>query len=175
MSKIYDALLKAQREQAVQEEELRSHESQPQPKPQPQSQPQPKPQPQALEPRKEAIQTTPFLDTRTKRITRVHVGKFIAKPDSIMAEQFRKLRSIVTTHNMTSSLRSVLVTSCMPGEGKTKVALNLAAAIAKGLDDSVILFDADLRKKSLSSLLGLKNASGLSDVLTEGRNPGHID
>ena len=81
------------------------------------------------------------------------------------ASQFRKLRSIVTTHNLTSSLRSVLVTRCMPGEGKTKVAINLAAAIAKGLDDSVILVDADLRKKNLTSLLGLRNMPGLSDVL----------
>lgn len=156
MSRIYDALLKAQQEQAAHEKELRSHEPQPQPQP----------QPQALEPRKEVIQTTPFLDTtRPKRIIRVNVGKFVTKPDSIMAEQFRKMRSIVTTHNLTSSLRSVLVTSCMPGEGKTKVALNLSAAIAKGLDDSVILVDADLRKKSLSSLLGLRNTLGLSDVL----------
>jgi capsular exopolysaccharide synthesis family protein len=166
MSKIYDALLKAQKEQAAQEKELRSHE------------PQPKPQP--VEPRQEAHQTTPFFDAvpeiipkkatkkppiPRKRIIRVNVGKFVAKPDSIMAEQFRKLRSSVTTHNLTSSLRSVLVTSCLPGEGKTKVVINLSATIAKGLDDSVILIDADLRRKSLSSLLGLRNTLGLSDVL----------
>jgi capsular exopolysaccharide synthesis family protein len=100
-----------------------------------------------------------------KRITRVPIGKFVAKPNSIMAEQFRKLRTIVTTHNLTSTLRSLLVTSCMPGEGKTKVVINLSATIARGLDDSVILIDADLRRKSLSSLLGLRNTPGLSDVL----------
>jgi protein-tyrosine kinase len=160
MSRIYDALLKAQKEQAAQKKATIPSEPG-----RPEAEPQPQPQPQALEPRKEAIQTTPLLDTRPKRITRVHVGKFFAKSDSIMAEQFRKLRSIVTTHNQTSSLRSVLVTSCTPGEGKTKVAVNLSASIAKGMDDSVILVDADLRKKSLSSLLGLRNTSGLSDVL----------
>ncbi len=53
----------------------------------------------------------------------------------------------------------------MPAEGKTKVAINLSFTIAKGLDDSVILVDADLRRKSLSSLLDLRNASGLSDIL----------
>jgi len=54
----------------------------------------------------------------------------------------------------------------MPGEGKTKVSINLAATIAKGLDDSVILIDADLRRKSLSTLLRLGNSVGLSDILT---------
>jgi capsular exopolysaccharide synthesis family protein len=176
MSKIYDALLKAQKEQAAQKKATIPSE----PGPEAEFQPQPQPQPQALELDREAHQTTPFLDavpeiapkkaTRKppiprKRIIRVNVGKFVTKPDSIMAEQFRKLRSMVTTHNLTSSLRSVLVTSCMPGEGKTKVAINLAAVIAKGLDDSVILVDADLRKKSLSSLVGLRNTLGLSDVL----------
>jgi len=166
MSKIYDALLKAQKEQAAQ----------PKPQPQPTSQP----YPEAAKPKHEADQKRPFLlvdpeiarkeATRKppvthKRITRVEVGKFIAKPNSIIAEQFRKVRNSLTTHNLTSSLRSVLVTSCMPGEGKTKVAINLSATIAKGLDDSVILVDADLRKNSLSFLLGLRDTLGLSDAL----------
>ncbi|NIO20549.1 MAG: hypothetical protein GTN76_07375, partial [Candidatus Aenigmarchaeota archaeon] len=149
MSKLYDAIMKAQREQQ-------------------------------LEPRQETDRKAPLSDARPKittkevtkkplltreRIPRVNVGRFIAKPNSLMEEQFRKLRTAVTTNNLVQSLQTVLVTSCMPGEGKTKVAINLSAAIAKGLDDSVILIDADLRKKSLSSLLGLRNTLGLSDVL----------
>jgi capsular exopolysaccharide synthesis family protein len=167
MSKLYDAIMKAQREQRANKKGTAPYE--------------PVPEPQAAEPEKKGDRKTPFLVPRPKitpkkatikhlfpheRIARVAVGKFVAKPDSLMAEQFRKLRSIVTTHNLASSFRSVVVTSCMPGEGKTKVAINLSTTIAKGLDDSVILIDADLRKKRLSSLLGLRNALGLSDVLS---------
>ncbi len=151
MSKIYDAIVKAQREQAVRKKEAIP------------SQPVPELQPVHRE--RETHQKIPSLNARPKRIIRVDIGKFVAKPDSIMAEEFRKLRSIVTTHSLASSMRSVLITSCMSGEGKTKVAINLSATIAKGLDDSVILVDADLRKKSLSSLLGLRNTLGLSDIL----------
>ena len=166
MSKLYDAIMKAQREQAAQEKGTIPSE--------------PVPEPQASEPEKKADQETPFLDPRPRiapkkamrkplvpheKITHVTAGKFVAEPDSLMAEQFRKLRSIITTSKLVNSLRSVLVTSCMPGEGKTKVAVNLSATIARGLDDSIILVDADLRRKSLTSLLGLQNTLGLSDVL----------
>ena len=94
-------------------------------------------------------------------------NNIIGKPDSILAEQFRKLTSLIITHGMANSPRSILVTSCMPEEGKTTVALNLSATIATGLDHSAILIDADLRRRCLTSLLGLKDTLGLSDVLEE--------
>lgn len=169
MSKTYDALLKAQREQGVHKKESIAHE--------------PVPEPEVSIQDREAKQETPPLSTlpetepkkptirpafRHKRIiNRVSIGSFVAKPDSLLAEQFRKLKSAITTHNLATSLRSVLVTSCMPEEGKTTVALNLSAIIAKGLDDSAILIDADLRKVSLTSILGLRNAVGLSDILED--------
>jgi protein-tyrosine kinase len=105
-----------------------------------------------------------------KIISRVSLANCIAKPDSILAEQFRKIRNLLAIHNLTQSLRSVLITSCLPEEGKTTVALNLSATIAKGPDNSVILIDADLRRRSLSSLVGLETATGLSDVLEERSN-----
>jgi capsular exopolysaccharide synthesis family protein len=96
---------------------------------------------------------------------RVSVGDFIEKPNSLLGEQFRKLRNAITTHNLVDSLHSVLITSCMPGEGKTTVSLNLSATVARGLDDSVVLVDADLRRLNLTSLLGLRDAPGLLDIL----------
>ena len=168
MSRFYDALTKAQWKQSAHKKRIIPFE--------------PGPDPKAAGPEKEVDRETTFLDDTSEitsekaaerarvayeRIARVTVKELVAKPDTLMAEQFRKLRSIVNTHNMANSLRSVLVTSCMPGEGKTKVAINLSAIIARGLDDSVILVDADLRKKSLSFLLGLQNTLGLSDVLAE--------
>ncbi len=168
MSKIYDALMKLQREQTGYKKGTKPYETEP--------------ESQATEPGKEPKQKIRFLSTSPEifpkkprrkgltayeRINRVSVGDFLARPDSALSEQFRKLKSAVLTHNMTKSLRSMLITSCLPEEGKTTVALNLSTTITKGMDESVILIDADLRKQNLSSLLGLQSALGLSDVLEE--------
>jgi capsular exopolysaccharide synthesis family protein len=114
--------------------------------------------------------STRKIEVAHEKITQVAVGNVVAREDSVMAEQFRKLRGILATQHLISPIHSLLVTSCLPGEGKTKVAINLSAIIARGLDDSVILVDGDLRKKSLTSQLGLQNTLGLSDVLAERAN-----
>lgn len=102
------------------------------------------------------------------RIDRISVEPFIVEQESLMAEQFRKLRSVLNVHYLGNSLRSVLITSLAPEEGKTTISLNLSATVAKGIDASVVLIDGDMRKKGLSMLLGLEGALGLTDVL-EGR------
>jgi capsular exopolysaccharide synthesis family protein len=96
---------------------------------------------------------------------RISVGPFIIEAETLMAEQFRKLRSVLKVHYLGNGLRSVLITSLAPDEGKTTVSLNLSATVAKGLEESVILLDADLRRKGLTTLLGLQEKSGLSEVL----------
>jgi capsular exopolysaccharide synthesis family protein len=95
----------------------------------------------------------------------IEVTPLLAHDQSLMGEQFRKLRTVLKVHHRGNNLKSVLITGLAPNEGKTTVALNLAACIARGLDSSIILVDADLRKKGLTSLLGLQNTSGLSEVL----------
>jgi capsular exopolysaccharide synthesis family protein len=104
---------------------------------------------------------------RERYVGHVSVDNLIAKPDTIFAEQFRRIQGNVVYRNMSNPLRSILITSCLPGEGKTKVALNLAGTLARALDHYAILIDADLRKKDLTLALGLGHAFGLSDVLLE--------
>jgi capsular exopolysaccharide synthesis family protein len=167
MSKTYEALLRAEREQADHKKGTVRSE--------------PVSKPQVEEPKTKAGHgkhpLNVFFEIGPKQgpispevhheriIGRVSVGNFIGKLDSIFTEQFRKLKSVVITHNTGNALRSILVTSCIPQEGKTTVALNLSATIATGLDHSAILIDADLRKRTLTALLGLENTLGLSDVL----------
>jgi capsular exopolysaccharide synthesis family protein len=62
-------------------------------------------------------------------------------------------------------MRSVLITSCLPDEGKTTVSLNLSVVLASGVSSSVILIDADLRRRSLTSSLGLNGRPGLANLL----------
>lgn len=63
----------------------------------------------------------------------------------------------------------IMVTSALPGEGKTFSAINLAMSIAMELDHTVLLVDADVVRPSVLSRLNLPPAKGLLDVLT---NPG---
>jgi receptor protein-tyrosine kinase len=60
----------------------------------------------------------------------------------------------------------IMVTSSLPGEGKTFVAVNLAISIAMELDKTVLLVDADVSRPSVLSRLGLESSRGLLDVLT---------
>lgn len=84
------------------------------------------------------------------------------------AEQFRTLRSRLYQFRSKQPLRTILVTSSMPGEGKTFVASNLAQAIVRQPDCRALLIDADLRCSMLHSMLGAPAAPGLSDYLQGG-------
>ncbi len=63
--------------------------------------------------------------------------------------------------------RLILVTSALPGEGKSFTALNLALSIARERDVSVLLVDADVPKGHLSRTFGLQGAPGLLDALSD--------
>ena len=81
------------------------------------------------------------------------------------AEQFRTLRSRLYRLRQERPLRTLLVTSAEPNEGKTFVALNLAQAIARQHERSVLLIDADLRCSRLHDAIGAPSAPGLADFL----------
>nr|WP_307731308.1 XrtA-associated tyrosine autokinase [Massilia agilis] len=63
----------------------------------------------------------------------------------------------------------VMITSSLPGEGKTWCAINLAMSIAMELDHTVLLVEADVARPSVLRTLGLPNQSGLMDVLADAR------
>jgi polysaccharide biosynthesis transport protein len=87
------------------------------------------------------------------------------------AEAFRQLRTNIRYLSLDSSVRSLVVTSGLPSEGKTTVAVNLAIALAQG-GEQVILVDADLRRPQVAELMGLNPQVGLSNVLV---NAAHLD
>jgi protein-tyrosine kinase len=61
----------------------------------------------------------------------------------------------------------IMVTSSLPGEGKTFVAINLAISMAMELDTTVLLVDADVSRPSILQRLGLEPAPGLLDLLSD--------
>ena len=68
-------------------------------------------------------------------------------------------RSMVDRGNL------ILVTSAIPGEGKTYTSVNLALSMSQEMDNTVLLVDCDVAKKGVSRMLGLENETGLVDVL----------
>ena len=61
----------------------------------------------------------------------------------------------------------IMITSALPGEGKTYTATNLAMSIAMELDNTVMLVDADVARPNLLKRLGVPPARGLMDVLVD--------
>ena len=80
-------------------------------------------------------------------------------------EAVRMLRNSVLLSDIDRRLRSVLLTSATPGEGKTTTAIHLAIAHAEQ-GKRTLLIDADLRRPTIHKKLGLTSTKGLSNVLT---------
>jgi len=87
------------------------------------------------------------------------------------ADRFRLLRMRLRELRKTKELRTVLITSSLPGEGKSTVALNLATTLAEGGQRPVLLLEADLHRSPLIHQLGLSERPGLAECLENGVNP----
>lgn len=81
------------------------------------------------------------------------------------AEQFRTLRSRLYQLRTSQHLKTLLITSSVPGEGKTFVTTNLAQAIVRQPDRRVLVIDGDLRCARLHVTLGAPTTPGLSEYL----------
>ena len=94
-------------------------------------------------------------------------------PRSQVADQFRVIkRPLISnaTGKGASAIANgnlIMVTSALPGEGKTFTAINLAMSIATELDNTVMLVDADVARPSVLSMLGLPSGPGLLDLLVD--------
>ena len=93
----------------------------------------------------------------------------IVEPHSAVSEQYRKLKSNLVRLTNEDKFRNLLmVTSAIPGEGKSLTAANLAISMAQEYDLTVLLIDADLRRPSIHRYLGFEQTIGLSDCLQDG-------
>jgi tyrosine-protein kinase len=88
----------------------------------------------------------------------------ILYPRSSITESYRTLRTNVEFASLDAPLRTLLVTSATPQEGKTVTSGNLAVVFAQA-GRSVLLVDADLRRPGVGALFGLTNTTGLTTLL----------
>jgi exopolysaccharide/PEP-CTERM locus tyrosine autokinase len=90
---------------------------------------------------------------------------------SRIAEEYRSIKRPLVANALGERKRDIknanliLVTSSVPGEGKTFTSINLAFSIAAEMDKKVLLIDADVAKPSVSKVLGIKSKFGLIDYL----------
>src|SRR5258708_2185747 len=89
----------------------------------------------------------------------------------VAAESYRVLRTRLMRAQALNGFRSVVLGSPVGGEGKTLTALNLAISCGKLAEMKVLLIDADLRNRGLTSLLGNLPGPGLAEILADRAQP----
>jgi capsular exopolysaccharide synthesis family protein len=94
-------------------------------------------------------------------------NRLVVSPDSdaFLVEQFRRLAATLHQGQATNNLKTVMVTSASPSDGKTLTAINLALILSESYQRRVLLIDADLRRPSIHDVSGMPNVMGLSEGL----------
>lgn len=107
---------------------------------------------------------------KNKSIVKRNPGLVVSgRPMSIIAEQFRTVRTNIQFSMVDQELKSLVVTSAGPGAGKSMTAANLATTFGSE-DYRVLLVDADLRKPTVHETFRLKNSTGLTTLLINRRS-----
>ena len=85
---------------------------------------------------------------------------------SVAAESYRTLRTNISLSQVDKPIRTLLVTSCIPKEGKSTTVANLGVTFALA-QQKVLIIDADLRRPILHRIFGVPNSQGLTHTLSD--------
>lgn len=108
-------------------------------------------------PRVDEAATTNEVDRRLVSLT---------APASSAAEQYRSLYYRLERMREVRPMKTIALTSSMPGEGKTVTSVNLALTAARAnVDRRILLIDADLRRGQVAQALGIRSKPGLSELI----------
>ncbi len=104
-------------------------------------------------------------------LTDAHRVVMLSDPRSPGADRFRFLRMRLRELRSKKQLKSLVITSPIPQDGKSTVALNLATALSEGGNRSVLLVEGDLHCPSIAKRLGVTVQPGLAECLENGLDP----
>ena len=90
--------------------------------------------------------------------------------DITEAEIYRVLRTQILQRTKGLGGNTIMITSALPGEGKTLTAINLAFSFTREFQHTVLLVDGDLKNQSIKKYLGCDSEKGLIDHLADGRD-----
>lgn len=105
------------------------------------------------------------LKWKNKQVRQVNLIAH-SSPKSPITERYRLIRTNIHLSSGDKEIRSIVVTSAEPSDGKTTTAANLAIVLAQQ-GEQVLLVDADLRKPSVHYAFNVNNIHGLTSVLTK--------
>ena len=90
----------------------------------------------------------------------------IEKPNSYISEEIKKIRTNLKFSAVVDDIKTIMITSSVPGEGKSFIASNLAASFAKN-EEKVLIIDCDLRKGRQKKIFEIaeRKAGGFSSLL----------
>ncbi|WP_157580843.1 GumC family protein [Segetibacter koreensis] len=101
-------------------------------------------------------------------------GMFLkGQNNRVFQEQFRQLRAAAGLFSKTNTKKKILVTSSIPGEGKSLISANLALSLSRS-GKKVVLLDMDIRNPQFSKIFNLQNSAGIAGFLEEDINPHEI-
>jgi capsular exopolysaccharide synthesis family protein len=122
------------------------------------------PEPKATVPRKPTAKAEAEADGDPRET--VHAEMLtVNSGDATSTEQYRRLAGRLYLAQAEHGTRIVMVTSALPGEGKTLTATNVALTLAESYKRQVLLIDADLRRPWIHEMFQVPNLSGLNDGL----------
>ena len=129
----------------------------------------------ASEAKKRPAQPPNPAQQRNLDLARLRAAGFITPglEESKLLQEFRVVKRPLIQHALGRTATQgpnrnlVMVTSALPGEGKTFVAINLAMSLAMEVDCRVLLVDADMISPSIPQVLGIAPGRGLMDLLTQ--------
>lgn len=123
----------------------------------------------------------PFRPASTSRRTATRRAKLPNSADiqarlvtgalsTVSLEQYRRLAAVLHEDQVQRQLKTVMITSALPQEGKTLTLVNLALTLSESYARRVLVIDADLRWPGLHTVLDIPNDRGLSEALRDGRH-----
>jgi capsular exopolysaccharide synthesis family protein len=112
-----------------------------------------------------------FQDVQVPRIDPSSRMVLFTDPGSPGADRFRFLRMRLKELRSVANVRSILITSPLPEDGKSTITLNLAIALAESGQKRVLVVEGDLRHPSIAARLGVPVQPGLAECLETGRDP----